>query len=136
MNSKQARFLPVRLLLSAILIVSFSTKIFAINDDREISHGRKVFEEDKPAKTEKSLTSSIAVKVFPDVIKKSMHVVAKGSNEKEISFFVFDVDGKMVVDYTMKSGDRKTVSPLPKGNYMYYVFCGDEFIESGKMQFR
>jgi hypothetical protein len=136
MNLRQASFMPMRFLLSAILIISFSTKTFAVNDDREISHGRKTFEEDKPVKKEKALKNTIAVKVFPDAIKKTMHVVAKGSNEKEISFFVFDVEGKMIVDYTMKAGDRRTIRPLRKGNYMYHVFCGDEYIGSGKMQFR
>jgi hypothetical protein len=137
MNSRQAAFIRTGFLLLAILAASFSTKLLAINSDREISHGHKTFEDDKKtAKKEKSVKNTIAVKVYPDAIKKSMHVIARGTNEKEISFFVFDVEGKMIVDYTMKAGQRKTISSLRRGSYMYHVFCGDEYIGSGRIQFR
>ena len=136
MNPKQAALPTMRFLLLTILIAGFSTKTFATNDDRGISHGKKIFEDKKPAKKEKSLKNTIAIKVYPDAIKKTMHVVAKASNEKEISFYVFDVEGKMILDYTMKAGEKRIINPLRRGSYMYHVFCGDEYIGSGRMQFR
>lgn len=97
----------------------------------------KVNEDDKkPAKKSKATKTTYAVKVFPDIIKKSMHVVARSGNDKEISFFVFDLNGKLMLNYKMKAGERRTVENLPKGNYVYHVFCGDEETETGKMEFR
>jgi len=47
------------------------------------------------------------VKVYPDVVRKAMHVVARQGIQKEIDFLVFDINGNMVLNYKMKAGDRK-----------------------------
>jgi len=137
MKPKQSTFLlRPKLLLLAVLILFYSTKIFAINGDREIAHSHKAPEDKKPAKKEKAFKNSNAIKIFPDLIKKAMHVVAKGNNEREINFFVFDLEGRMVINYKMKTGDRKIISGLQRGAYIYHVFCEDEQIATGKIQFR
>src|SRR5689334_13750789 len=67
-------------------------------------------EGDKPVKKNKfrlkSFTSlnNNAVRIFPDVIKRDMHVVAK-ENKKEIDFYVFDIEGTMLHHYKMKDKD-------------------------------
>jgi len=90
----------------------------------------------KPAKKERSFKNQNVVKVFPDVIKKTIHVVAKSANEKEIDFLVFDINGNMVLDYKMKAGERRAISNLKKGSYMYHVFSDDEYLTTGKIEFR
>jgi len=97
----------------------------------------KNFDDDKkPARKERSFKNENAVKVFPDVLKKSMHVIAKPGNRKEIEFLVFDVNGNMVLNYKMQSGERKTITDLKKGSYMYYVFAEDEYLMTGKIVFK
>jgi hypothetical protein len=98
---------------------------------------QKYFEDDKrPAKKERSFKNQDAVKVLPDAIKKAVHVIARPGNKKELDFLVFDVNGNMVLDYKMKAGERKTISDLVKGSYMYYVFAEDEYLMTGKIVFR
>jgi len=98
---------------------------------------RKNFDDDKkPARKEKSFKNENAVKVLPDVLKKSMHVIAKSGNKKEIEFLVFDVNGNMVLNYKMQAGERKTITDLKKGSYMYYVFAEDEYLMTGKIVFK
>src|SRR5215470_17223213 len=96
----------------------------------------KNFDDDKkPARKERSFKNENAVKVFPDVLKKSMHVIAKPGNRKEIEFLVFDINGNMVLNYKMQAGERKTITDLKKGSYMYYVFAEDEYLMTGKIVF-
>jgi hypothetical protein len=102
--------------------------------------------EDEPAKKSKKATkkankataslNNSSVKIFPDALKREMHVVAKDNNTKEIDFFVFDVNGTLVQNYRMKSKDHFKISGLKRGTYVYRVFCGDEETASGKFEIR
>lgn len=97
-----------------------------------------VIEEDKPTKTAKisSSRNNNAVKIYPDIIRKAMHVVAKDNDGKEIDFFVFDMDGTLMKHYKMNDGDHKKLNGLARGKYIYHVFCGDEETASGKFDIR
>ena len=97
----------------------------------------KDFDDDKkPARRERSFKNQNAVKVFPDAVKKAMHVVARPGNKTEIEFLVFDINGNMVLNYKMKAGEKKTISELKKGSYMYHVFADDEYLMTGKIVFK
>jgi hypothetical protein len=97
----------------------------------------KNFDDDKkPARKERSFKNQNAVRVFPDAVKKVMHVVARSGNKKEIEFLVFDINGNMVLTYKMKAGEKKTICDLKKGAYMYHVFADDEYLMTGRIVFR
>lgn len=70
------------------------------------------------------------VKIYPDVIKKTMHV--KNIENSEVDFFVFDAQGTLMVHYKMNQGDHKRINGLERGTYTYQVFKKDEMSESGK----
>lgn len=99
-------------------------------------------EEDKPAKKNKAKTKTFAslnnssVKIYPDVVKRDMHVVAKDNDGKAIDFFVFDVEGSLLQHYKMKAKDHNKISGLARGTYVYRVFCGDEETATGNFQIR
>lgn len=97
-----------------------------------------IIEEDKPSKTAKisSSRNNNAVKIYPDIVQKAMHVVAKDNDGKEIDFFVFDMDGTLMKHYKMNDGDHKKLNGLARGKYIYHVFCGDEETASGKFDIR
>ena len=71
------------------------------------------------------------VKIYPDIIKKTMHV--KSVENSEVDFFVFDSQGTLLVHYRMNEKDHKRISGLDKGTYTYQVFKKDEMSESGKI---
>jgi len=125
-----------KILLLVATICLTQTKLLAASN-REIFISKKNFEDDKkPAKKEKSFKNQNVVKVYPDVIKKAMHVVARSGNAKEIEFLVFDINGNMILNYKMKAGERRTISELKRGSYMYHVFAEDEYLTTGKIVFR
>ena len=72
-----------------------------------------------------------AVKVYPDLVKKIMHV--KNIEENSLDFFVFDLEGTLIRHFKMADGDHKKITGLEKGLYVYQVFVGDEMSESGKI---
>lgn len=96
-------------------------------------------EEKKPSTKGKSSYSSRnnhAVKIYPDVIKKAMHVIAKENDGKQIDFFVFDLEGTLMKHYKMEEGDHEKITGLQRGQYIYHVFCGDEETAVGKFEMR
>ena len=95
-------------------------------------------EEDKPVKNTRlsSSRNNNVVKIYPAIIKKAMHVVAKENDGKEIDFFVFDLEGTLLKHYKMNDGDHQKITGLERGKYMYHVFCGDEETAAGKFDIR
>ena len=100
--------------------------------------------EDKPVKKDKlkaktktfSSLNNSSVKIYPDVVKRDMHVVAKDNDGREIDFFVFDVEGTIVQHYKMKAKDHNKLSGLARGKYVYRVFNGDEETAAGNFEIR
>ena len=85
--------------------------------------------------TEKNKTRSSRkereVKIYPDIIKKTMHI--KCVENSEVDFFIFDSQGTLMVHYRMNEKDHKRINGLDKGTYTYQVFKKDEMSESGKI---
>ena len=79
-----------------------------------------------------SSKNNTSVKIFPDALKRTMHVVAKENEGKEVDFFVFDMQGTLMLNYKMKSGDHQRITGLSRGTYEYRVFTGDEQTAGGK----
>ena len=67
-----------------LLIIIASTGAKSLNANNSVCSVTKYFDDDKkPARKERSFKNQNAVKVFPDVLKKTMHVIAKPGNTKE-----------------------------------------------------
>ena len=129
--------LPTKTILSIAVICLSGSKLQATDNAKEIFISKKAFEDDKkPAKKEKSFRNQNVVKVYPDIMKKEMHVIAKSGTDKEIEFMVFDINGNMVLNYKMKPGEKRTITELKKGSYMYHVFAEDVYLTTGKIVFR
>ena len=138
MKRRQAIHVLLRtvLLLLIISICITQTRLAAKNRTAKTSLISS-FEDDKnPARKEKTLKMPNVVKIYPDAVRKAMHVVARSGIRDEIDFLVFDINGNMVLNYKMKAGEKKTISELKKGSYMYHVFSDDEYISTGKIEFR
>jgi len=87
--------------------------------------------ESKNAKTSRKERE---VKIYPDLLKKVMHV--KNVESTQVDFFVFDTQGTIMVHYKMNEKDHKKINRLEKGTYTYQVFKNDEMSESGKIIIR
>jgi hypothetical protein len=128
---------PLKNILLIVIVCLAQTKLPAATFKKETFIKKNIFDDDKkPAKKERSFRNQNVVKVFPDAIKKSMHIIIRSGSEKEIDFLVFDISGNMILNYKMRPGERRTISNLKKGEYMYHVFAEDEYLTTGKIEFR
>jgi hypothetical protein len=136
MKRRQATASLLRTII-VLLIVSIcvtQTKLSATSKTNNTATAN--FFEEGPAKKETVSNTQNVVKVYPDAFRRAMHVVARPGKEKQLDFLVFDINGNMVLNYKMKAGERKTISELPKGSYLYHVFCEDEYLSTGKLEFK
>lgn len=98
--------------------------------------------EKKPAKKTRNRSASFSsrnnhsVKIYPDAIKREMHVVAKHNEGKPIEFFIFDLEGTLIQNYRMSPYDHIKLNTLKRGKYRYNVFCGDEETAAGEFEIR
>lgn len=122
--------------------VFFTQPLFAIgkpaNSFTGITHNPG--EEDPAKKKTKAKAfashNNSSVKIYPDALKREMHVVAKNNGGKLIDFFVFDLQGGLVQNYKMNAKDHYRISGLARGTYVYRVFNGDEETAAGKFEIR
>jgi len=126
-----------KLTLSLTAGICFS--VLAMHSGASINTVTEIKEVERPLLNTKSTYSSRnnhAVKIYPDVIKKAMHVVAKENDGRKIDFFVFDLEGTLMKHYKMDEGDREKITGLKRGKYIYHVFCGDDETVIGKFEIR
>jgi hypothetical protein len=134
--------------LKTILTLGLSTGVFFTQPLMAIGKPVKNFTgitnnpgEEEPAKKKakaKAFASlnNNSVKIYPDALKREMHVVAKNNDGKVIDFFVFDLQGTLVQNYKMNAKDHYRISGLARGTYVYRVFNGDEETATGKFEIR
>ncbi|HEX2608516.1 MAG TPA: T9SS type A sorting domain-containing protein [Flavisolibacter sp.] len=60
-------------------------------------------------------------------------VSVSSNREEELHFYIFDLEGTLIFQATLRNKDKKQVEKLNKGTYMYNVFANDESIEEGKL---
>lgn len=106
-----------------------------------LATGKPVEDEPVAAKAKAKTTTATSrnnssVKIYPDIIKRNMHVVAKDNDGKEIDFFVFDLQGTLVQNFKMKEKDHMKIAGLARGKYVYRVFSGDLETASGEFEIR
>jgi hypothetical protein len=114
----------------ALCMILQSSASYA-NDTRNDDPKEK--KEAKKAKVSSSRNNS-SVKIYPDILKRVMHVIAK--DRYDIDFFVFDLEGTIVKHYKMKSGDHQKITDLARGKYVFSVFSGDEETAAGNFDIR
>ncbi len=83
-----------------------------------------------------SSRNNSSVKIYPDFIKRDMHVIAKDNNKDILDFFVFDIQGTLSFHKKMKANEHECLKNFKRGKYIYRVFNGDEETAAGELEFR
>ncbi len=53
--------------------------------------------------------------------------------EQSLHFYIFDLEGTLIYQAVLKTKEKKAITKLDKGTYLYSVFANDESIEEGKL---
>lgn len=124
--------LPAACISMCMLMVQPMLAAGKLTGDRE-----KIEDGGKSSRKAKSQSrNNAAVRIYPDLFKRVMHVVAKENEGKEIDFFVFDLEGTLMQHYKMENGDHEKLTKLSRGKYIYRVFSGDEETATGEIEIR
>jgi hypothetical protein len=94
------------------------------------------FKKNAAGTTTFSSKNNKVVKIYPDMVKREMHVIAKENGGSQIDFFVFDLQGTLVQQYKLNEKDHKRIAGLAPGTYIYRVFSGDTESAAGKFEIR
>lgn len=108
-------------LLFGLAMLLGSAQSCAVTENTNITEHRNA----KPSRKARE------IKVYPDLLKKVIHV--KNVESEKVDFFVFDSEGTIIVHYKMDEKQHKKINGLEKGTYTYQVFKNDEMSESGKI---
>ena len=114
-------------LLSSGVLMSYS--LWA-NDDPATAKKKR----DETSAVASSSLNNKSVKIYPDALKKEMHVLVR--EKTEIVFVVFDTEGTLMLNRKLKPNEHFKITGFDKGNYSYHVFDGDEEKASGKFEIR
>lgn len=72
------------------------------------------------------------IKVYPTPENQGS-ITVYSANKQSLSFYLFDLEGKMIYQAIIKQNEKQTIEGLTKGTYLYNAFLNDESIEGGKV---
>jgi hypothetical protein len=113
---------PYKKILIIPLLAFFITAFFSCSVTEETAAGTK---------NTNSVNKEKNVKIYPDIVKRMMHV--KSTENNPLDFLVFDNKGTLMLHYKMQEKDHKTITGLERGKYTYQVFIKEEMSETGKL---
>lgn len=73
------------------------------------------------------------IRLYPDVNQQVLFFGAKGVYGKAYQLFIFDVEGKLVKQVSIKNKQTTVLENIEKGDYVFEVFSDDERIENGQV---
>jgi hypothetical protein len=120
----------VTLLALVSLIVSFAAAEPVIMDSFKQSAPDTIY-------IQKQQTSrKHGIRLYPDATHQVLFFEAKGVYGKAYQLYIFDVEGKLVKQVTIKNKQTTVLENIEKGDYLFDVFSDDERIENGQMTVR
>ena len=75
------------------------------------------------------------IKVYPTPNNEGS-ITIHSARQTPLSFYLFDLEGKMIFQSVIKKQEKQTVEGLTKGTYIYNAFENDETIDKGKVELK
>lgn len=75
------------------------------------------------------------IKVYPTPDNEGS-VTVFSDNKKILSFYLFDVEGKLIYQTKISQNEQQTIEGLEKGTYLYHAFENDKNLKGGKVILR
>ena len=65
--------------------------------------------------------------------KEKGTVIVTSHRPQDVQLYVFDLEGTILHQCTLKTNEKKKIDNLAKGTYTYTIFQDDESVEEGKL---
>jgi hypothetical protein len=76
------------------------------------------------------------VKLFTASDYKTLLFTVDGVEGKRYTLFVFDVEGRLIIESVILNHETGILSELPAGNYLYEVLADDTRVENGQLKIK
>jgi hypothetical protein len=74
------------------------------------------------------------VRLFTASDYKTLLFTVDGVDENRYTLFIFDLEGKLIIQSVILNRETGILSELPTGNYLYEVLADDTRIENGQLK--
>ena len=74
------------------------------------------------------------VKLFTASDYKTLLFTVDGVDDQRYTLYVFDLDGKLIIQSVILSHETSILSELSSGTYLYEVLAGDTKVENGELK--
>jgi len=76
------------------------------------------------------------IKLFPDARQQVLFFSANGEDKRVYQLYLFDMDGRLVSQASIRNRETTVLTTLSEGNYLFEIFTDDERIENGHLVVR
>jgi hypothetical protein len=73
------------------------------------------------------------IRLFPDAKQQVLFFSVVGEDKKVYQLYLFDMDGRLVGQASIRNKETTVLTTLSEGNYLFEVFTDDERIENGHL---
>jgi hypothetical protein len=74
------------------------------------------------------------VKLFTASDYKTLLFTVDGVSDYRYTLFIFDLDGKLIIQSVILNHETSILSELPTGDYLYEVMANDTRVEDGQLK--
>lgn len=76
------------------------------------------------------------IRLYPDARQQVLFFSAGGEERKVYQLYLFDMDGRLVSQASIRNRETTVLTNITEGNYLFEVFTDDERIENGHLAVR
>jgi hypothetical protein len=76
------------------------------------------------------------IRLFPDARQQVLFFSANGGDKRVYQLYLFDMDGRLVNQASIRNKETTVLTSLSEGNYLFEIFTDDERIENGHLVIR
>lgn len=73
------------------------------------------------------------IKLYPDAKRQVLFFSATGEGQKIYQLYMFDMDGKLVNQTSIRNRETTVLTNIAEGNYLFEVFSNDQRIVNGQL---
>jgi hypothetical protein len=74
------------------------------------------------------------VRLFTASDYKTLLFTVDGVEDRRYTLYVFDLDGKLMIQSVILNHETSILTEIPSGNYLYEVLANDTKVENGKLK--
>ena len=120
--------IPASVIAASIFPPGVPISPMGISSDTDTIHSIQV---------NKSLVSKKnKIRLFPDAKQQVLFFSANGEDRRVYQLYLFDMDGRLVSQASIRNRETTVLTSLSEGNYLFEVFTDDERIENGHLVVR